>query len=1158
MKVYLNKEFFSIKKLILSSLIICLMLFVSIGILQIKSIRADAAVEYRNEDLSDNNLEEEIDYYATGWIPESLQVKLSVPEFSISNLSTYSIEMVDYTNDFPNPGNQGKQGSCTAWAVGYAAKSYLVNIGKKWGVKSYQFSPSFIYNQINNGVDEGSSIYDAMQLVINQGVCLLSDMPYNQNDFTTQPTQSQKDLANQYRSLSMRRIADGNVNDMKTVLKTGIPIVIGIPVYPDFDNLKESNPIYDTVSGESRGNHAICLIGYDDNKNAFKFINSWGTSKGLKGYGYISYSLIEAFETTGWVLYDAAIGQFSNSQFSGTELTKYNPINDTQTTISIPLGITQIGDSAFANQTEITSVSLPNTVQSIGNNAFENCTNLTNININLVESIGTGAFKNCSSLYNLYISNTLTDIGQAVFAGCNNLNITVSANNPNYSAEGNILYNQTKTKIVATGRTEQEIVIPNAVTEIMPYAFAENGNLVSVRFASTPKIGEYAFHHCPNLNAVYFDSYEVPVIGENSFSNNNFVLYTRYNAQDAYKNIFAVYTSRIESFPLTITFMSDGQIYDIKTVYNGSTIADLPEPTRTGYEFNGWYDNDSYSGNPYQNRKLWESETDLYVYAKWTPKQSTVTLDADAGTLFGANYFSVNYGEPYSISVTVSKTGYTFEGWYDENNKRYMTASGQGVDVWDKEDAAVTLKAHWAVECYEIQIDDDGSIVWVKASGISDTSCTIEYGTSLNAINLVPIYKASNHGFKEGKIFDHFEYKDYTLDWTSVPDLGDNGAVITIKPCWVYEVHTIYFNANYESESEVKEIKVMFDEAVTLPEIDRIGYIFNGWFESLSDNIRITWLRMPDLTPDEQNNGSTMLYAKWTPITYTVSYKPNGGAGVMSSSTHTYDVYKNLNVNAFYKTGHDFVGWATSQSGGAKYADKASVVNLLEVAWDKVALYAVWQPKTYNIIYKNLMPDTFVIYPHTYTYGEGLTTMPILYRRDSSRYPVENFYGWYSSSDFNTKVNSISSISTGNVYLYAKYDYRIGGIYSPETQTVTDGKIENQPHERVNILLGSYYYNIVKNTTMKKIKIVFSMDIWEVHDGYQDFYLYQEDKIIWETTMEHGPKKNTSVRNYTFTITLDIDEYRNVDWLGLKFGAHGYMGDTWQFNNFELSVYFIN
>ena len=91
-----------------------------------------------------------------------------------------------------------------------------------------------------------------MQLVINQGVCLLSDMPYNQ-----------KDLANQYRSLSMRRIADGNVNDMKTVLKTGIPIVIGIPVYPDFDNLKESNPIYDTVSGESRGNHAICLIGLE-------------------------------------------------------------------------------------------------------------------------------------------------------------------------------------------------------------------------------------------------------------------------------------------------------------------------------------------------------------------------------------------------------------------------------------------------------------------------------------------------------------------------------------------------------------------------------------------------------------------------------------------------------------------------------------------------------------------------------------------------------------------------------------------------------------------------------------------------------------------------------------------------------------------------------
>ena len=56
MKVYIKRKFNGTKKLILSSLIFCLMLFVSIGFLQIYSIRSDAAVEYRNEDSRNNDL----------------------------------------------------------------------------------------------------------------------------------------------------------------------------------------------------------------------------------------------------------------------------------------------------------------------------------------------------------------------------------------------------------------------------------------------------------------------------------------------------------------------------------------------------------------------------------------------------------------------------------------------------------------------------------------------------------------------------------------------------------------------------------------------------------------------------------------------------------------------------------------------------------------------------------------------------------------------------------------------------------------------------------------------------------------------------------------------------------------------------------------------
>ena len=65
--------------------------------------------------------------------------------------------------------------------------------------------------------------------------------------------------------------------------------------------------------------------------------------------------------------------------------------------------------------------------------------------------------------------------------------------------------------------------------------------------------------------------------------------------------------------------------------------------------------------------------------------------------------------------------------------------------------------------------------------------------------------------------------------------------------------------------------------------------------------------------------------------TYTVKYNSNGGKGTVSNSTHTVDVEKALNANKFTRTGHTFLGWATTETATEpEYADKQSVVNLAE------------------------------------------------------------------------------------------------------------------------------------------------------------------------------------------------------------------------------------
>ena len=202
---------------------------------------------------------------------------------------------VDNTANFPPPGHQGTQGSCTAWAVGYALASSQEGLKRGWSMNTntHWFSPAFIYNQLCTGQHSGIHISDAMTLIVQQGVCPLSYFPYNATDWTTQPTAIQSAAASLYKPSSWSTTS--GIDMIKYFLSIGNGVVIGTLVNSDFNEISSENPIYDTFSEEDdTGAHAICLIGYDDSmgNGAFKFINSWGPNWGLDGYGWISYDLV--------------------------------------------------------------------------------------------------------------------------------------------------------------------------------------------------------------------------------------------------------------------------------------------------------------------------------------------------------------------------------------------------------------------------------------------------------------------------------------------------------------------------------------------------------------------------------------------------------------------------------------------------------------------------------------------------------------------------------------------------------------------------------------------------------------------------------------------------------------------------------------------------
>ena len=212
-------------------------------------------------------------------------------------------QSVDHSAHIAPVGNQGSYGSCVGWASGYYYKTYQEYEDYGWSVvdQNHIFSPSFVYNHINGGGDHGAFFEDAFKLLIENGCATIKEFPYQM--YTNWPSESAYFNALKYRSNEFFYINAQNlsgIQQLKQHVADGHCAVLGISVYPNFDNIQQYNYTYCSadVTGSSRGDHAVTIIGYDDNRvtsdgtGAFKLVNSWGTGWGQSGFFWMSYTAV--------------------------------------------------------------------------------------------------------------------------------------------------------------------------------------------------------------------------------------------------------------------------------------------------------------------------------------------------------------------------------------------------------------------------------------------------------------------------------------------------------------------------------------------------------------------------------------------------------------------------------------------------------------------------------------------------------------------------------------------------------------------------------------------------------------------------------------------------------------------------------------------------
>lgn len=203
----------------------------------------------------------------------------------------------------PRPKHQGRIGSCVGWASGYAALTIQHAIqkhlsGKTEEITTSAFSALYIYNQIKLGAcSSGAYIGDAFQFLKDHGDILSSQLDRDINNCDTLPPLSLRESAKAYKIKDYLTLFGPNDEDQVKINKTKLslaqnkPVVIAMILKENFASLKSGDEYWFPEVGNTNplGGHAMCVVGFDEGREAFEIMNSWGEYWGNGGFIWVKY-----------------------------------------------------------------------------------------------------------------------------------------------------------------------------------------------------------------------------------------------------------------------------------------------------------------------------------------------------------------------------------------------------------------------------------------------------------------------------------------------------------------------------------------------------------------------------------------------------------------------------------------------------------------------------------------------------------------------------------------------------------------------------------------------------------------------------------------------------------------------------------------------------
>ena len=332
---------------------------------------------------------------------------------------------------------------------------------------------------------------------------------------------------------------------------------------------------------------------------------------------------------------------------------------------------------------------------------------------------------------------------------------------------------------------------------------------------------DFNFPTAPNKNGYTFEGWEYNDV----IINSDFLENIQIN-EDIY--IYASWS--------IIEYNIDYNLNGGESVSNPSTYTiedeNLPllSPSKYGYNFVGWQINDGNIIDTIDTKQC----KDITLTAKWELITHNVHYNLDGGTNNSNNPTSFSQLEEIPL-LAPEKRGYSFDGWYTDNN---FTTKIEKISLYTEND--INLYAKFNINNYSIQFKSNG--------GNEISTINLPYNTQVT----LPAPNMLGYDFEGWYEDDQTFSVPYTFD-----HIIDRNVILYAK--WGLHTYSInYFLDGGENLNNPENFTVLSDD-ISLTAPIKAGYKFDGWYLDQDFNTPITKLSMPIYN-------DVNLYAKWTAI----------------------------------------------------------------------------------------------------------------------------------------------------------------------------------------------------------------------------------------------------------------------------------------------------